>query len=248
LRKDLATSVTCLSFQVEEGEPLAPSHLGRLKNTSWLILEHVMNTWESRKSTTVRVGHQTTVEASRVASTTVSKHGQKRTIDHLLAGSESPDHRVLSDIANRPQETDSVRPNGFGSCKRLEASRINDLASFPSASNVLSVYSQRRAIAATPTPATNPLLSLSHPSYDLPERLVENFSSLGVNCIYPWQSKCLLADKLISGEGNLVYTAPTGGGKSLVADVLMLKKVIKHPGKKGLLVLPYVALVQVRIT
>lgn len=48
----------------------------------------------------------------------------------------------------------------------------------------------------------------------------------------------------LGGEKNLVYTAPTGGGKSLIADILMLKKVIETPGKKALLVLPYVALVQ----
>jgi DNA polymerase theta len=46
---------------------------------------------------------------------------------------------------------------------------------------------------------------------------------------------------------NLVYTAPTGGGKSLVADVLMLKRIIDNPGKKGILVLPYVALVQEKL-
>jgi DNA polymerase theta len=48
----------------------------------------------------------------------------------------------------------------------------------------------------------------------------------------------------LDGPENLVYTAPTGGGKSLVADVLMLKRVIQDPTKKAVLVLPYVALVQ----
>lgn len=44
-----------------------------------------------------------------------------------------------------------------------------------------------------------------------------------------------------------VYTAPTGGGKSLVADVLLLKRIIENPGRKALLVLPYVALVQEKL-
>ena len=53
-----------------------------------------------------------------------------------------------------------------------------------------------------------------------------------------------MKSRALGGEKNLVYTAPTGGGNSLIADILMLKKIIETPGKKALLVLPYVALVQ----
>lgn len=49
---------------------------------------------------------------------------------------------------------------------------------------------------------------------------------------------------MLTQSKNLVYTAPAGGGKSLVADVVLLKKVIQDPVKKALLVLPCVALVQ----
>jgi DNA polymerase theta len=41
--------------------------------------------------------------------------------------------------------------------------------------------------------------------------------------------------------GNLVYCAPTSGGKSLVAEVLMLRRVIATR-RPALLVLPYVSL------
>jgi DNA polymerase theta len=44
-----------------------------------------------------------------------------------------------------------------------------------------------------------------------------------------------------------VYSAPTGGGKSLVADVLMLKRVLEDRDAKAILVLPYVALVQEKV-
>lgn len=37
------------------------------------------------------------------------------------------------------------------------------------------------------------------------------------------------------------------GGKSLVADVLMLKRILTCPDKKAILVLPYVALVQEKL-
>lgn len=81
----------------------------------------------------------------------------------------------------------------------------------------------------------------------LPPQLVSNFEALGVHSIYPWQSSCLLGKGLLAGEGNLIYTAPTGGGKSLVADVLLLKRIIDNPTKKAILVLPYVALVQEKL-
>lgn len=100
---------------------------------------------------------------------------------------------------------------------------------------------------STPAPSQNALLSLRSPRYGLPPALVANFEALGVNSIYPWQASCLLGRGHLTGEKNLIYTAPTGGGKSLVADVLMLKKIIENPTRKAILVLPYVALVQEKL-
>lgn len=105
-----------------------------------------------------------------------------------------------------------------------------------------------QAVLSTPDlTLKNPQSSLDHPCYGLPAILVKNFVSLGVSTIYPWQSSCLLGRGLLNGEKNLVYTAPTGGGKSLVADVLMLKRIIDDRTKKAILVLPYVALVQEKL-
>ncbi|CAK7214794.1 hypothetical protein SBRCBS47491_002271 [Sporothrix bragantina] len=125
-------------------------------------------------------------------------------------------------------------------------------------------YSQRRVLSATPTVAHDPLLSLSHPRYGLPAQIVANLADLGIHSIYPWQKQCLLAgsadtargeSELLDGSRSLVYAAPTGGGKSLVADVLMLRRVLdfdSNGGKsrsrpKALLVLPFVALVQEKV-
>lgn len=110
-----------------------------------------------------------------------------------------------------------------------------------------SEYSQRRAFPSTPTSTVDPLLSLSHRAYGLPDKLVTNFASLGIKSIYPWQKHCLLGPKLLQGEKNLVYSAPTGGGKSLVADILMLRRVLESREAKAILVLPYVALVQEKV-
>ncbi|KAM4054853.1 DEAD/DEAH box helicase [Hirsutella rhossiliensis] len=126
---------------------------------------------------------------------------------------------------------------------RLAASSIIHLSD----AVAVSEYSQRKFIAATPTSSRDPELDLAHPFYDLPPQLVTNFASLGIKQIYPWQRNCLKGPGLLDGQKNLVYCAPTGGGKSLVADLLMLKRVIEEPGVKALLVLPYVALVQEKV-
>ncbi|PNY28824.1 DNA polymerase theta [Tolypocladium capitatum] len=126
---------------------------------------------------------------------------------------------------------------------RLSASSIVQLRE----AATVSEYSQRRLIAATPSSSRDPELDLAHPTYDLPSQLVANFASLGIRQIYPWQKNCLKGPGLLDGDKNLVYCAPTGGGKSLVADLLMLKRIMREPGAKALLVLPYVALVQEKV-
>ncbi|KAF7952833.1 hypothetical protein EAE96_006059 [Botrytis aclada] len=202
-----------------------------------------------KKSNATRSGlyHKTTIDATRVASTTISRVAVKRTFDEL---NDSIESRETSSPANHPHiETDLTRQRDF---KRpnlkntnpgaLEASKIDNVTV-----QNYSEYSQRRQLALTPSPTLNPLLDLSHPAYQLPNQLVENFAALGIKSIYPWQSECLLRSGALAGQRNLVYTAPTGGGKSLVADVLMLKKIIQNPEKKALLVLPYVALVQEKL-
>ncbi|KAI1469933.1 P-loop containing nucleoside triphosphate hydrolase protein [Daldinia caldariorum] len=127
----------------------------------------------------------------------------------------------------------------------LAASIITDID--PNHAAHPSEYSQRRAIATTPTSVVDRSLSLSFPRYGLPSSLVNNFKALGINEIYTWQKQCLLGPGLLNGTKNLVYTAPTGGGKSLVADILMLKRVLENSDSKALLVLPYVALVQEKV-
>ena len=176
---------------------------------------------------------------------TSSLHGVKRASEHVET--DFSHREVLEDITNfsvgghirKKQRTDAGWKN------RIEASKIN-VASTDQLQYVPE-HARSNLVASTPGPSQNPLLSLSHARYGLPETLVKNFASLGINSSYPWQSSCLLGHGILGGEKNLVYTAPTGGGKSLVADVLMLKRIVEDPSKKAILVLPYVALVQEKL-
>lgn len=128
---------------------------------------------------------------------------------------------------------------------RLVASKIRDFTA--DSSTEPGLYTQRKALASTPSATQDPRLLLSHPEYGLPKRLVSNLKSMGINLIYPWQANCLLRHRgVLSGAKNLVYSASTGAGKSLVADILMLKRVL-DANEKAILVLPYVALVQEKL-
>lgn len=60
--------------------------------------------------------------------------------------------------------------------------------------------------------------------------------------LYPWQAQCLGVAGVVEGTKSIVYSAPTSGGKTLVAEILMLKTIL---GKgKVLFVQPFVALVK----
>ena len=181
--------------------------------------------------------HRTSVEAAKATYTTISRVGQKRTFEE--AQGDKHEHIALQ-LVQTTYKGDFQRPLLPDKLySPLIAGTIRDVN--PQGGTE---YSQRKSLALTPSTTANPLLDLSHPDYSLPRGLINNFAALGVKSIYPWQAECLIRSGALKGKRNLVYTAPTGGGKSLVADILMLKKVIECPGKKALLVLPYVALVQ----
>lgn len=47
---------------------------------------------------------------------------------------------------------------------------------------------------------------------------------------------------VLSGQSNLVYSASTSGGKSLVSEIILLRTLALNPNSKALFILPFVAL------
>ena len=75
----------------------------------------------------------------------------------------------------------------------------------------------------------------------LPPSVVERFGERGVKTMYAWQRGAI--DSASDGS-NLVFCAPTSGGKSLVAEVLLVNALMRR-GRQGraLFVLPFHSLV-----
>ncbi|KAG2620442.1 hypothetical protein PVAP13_3NG107600 [Panicum virgatum] len=93
--------------------------------------------------------------------------------------------------------------------------------------------------ASTPTSSV-PLKDHSKLSSWLPPELCAVYMKKGISELYPWQVECLLVEGVLE-KRNLVYCASTSAGKSFVAEVLMLRRILSS-GNMAILVLPYVSI------
>ncbi|ESL06340.1 DNA polymerase theta (helicase domain only) [Trypanosoma rangeli SC58] len=79
--------------------------------------------------------------------------------------------------------------------------------------------------------------------YDLPQSAQHFFTKRrGIKQLYPWQHEVLMRDDVRSG-GSLVYSLPTSGGKTLVAEILLLRCLLNRR-KSCFFVLPFVSLAE----
>ncbi|XP_062599884.1 DNA polymerase theta-like, partial [Saccostrea cucullata] len=102
-------------------------------------------------------------------------------------------------------------------------------------------------------------------NWGLPEPVLKQYTDKGITSMFSWQAECLCLPGVLGGDnlvysaptvilqsylsllfpcnsrgGTLVYSAPTSAGKTMVAELLVLKRVLETK-KKAIFILPFVS-------
>jgi replicative superfamily II helicase len=75
----------------------------------------------------------------------------------------------------------------------------------------------------------------------VPPELKRAYANKGIKKLFDWQTECL-SDKDIYAPAfsNLIYTAPTGGGKTMIAEILAACNVLKTK-RRAILAFPFIS-------
>lgn len=79
--------------------------------------------------------------------------------------------------------------------------------------------------------------------WGLPDSILQKYQERNVSSMFQWQVECLNLEGVMKNSVNLVYSAPTSAGKTLVAEILAIKTVLERK-KKVLFILPFVSVVR----
>ncbi|KAK9874987.1 hypothetical protein WA026_005802 [Henosepilachna vigintioctopunctata] len=80
-------------------------------------------------------------------------------------------------------------------------------------------------------------------SWGLPKLVLNNYEKRNITSMFDWQLECLSKNDIVKEYKNLVYSAPTSAGKTLVAEILAIKCLFER-NKKVLFILPFISVVR----
>lgn len=80
-------------------------------------------------------------------------------------------------------------------------------------------------------------------SWGLPPAVLLKYETKKLTSMFSWQLECLNNQDILKNFKNLVYSAPTSAGKTLVAEILAIKTVFERQ-KKVIFILPFVSIVR----
>lgn len=188
--------------------------------------------------------HSTTQHSNRMSIVAGSSHSSAVHEENSL-GNESPN------LLNAQSQCSKLSTdNNIASCSTSIAGLFGSSPSEINSgtSSVLEKRTNSSSVSAPlscSTPVANPAVSLRKASlrsssilklqlqnWGLPSAVVEKYAEKKITTLFPWQVDCLQTGKVLTGS-NLIYSAPTSSGKTLVSELLMLKKVIDLK-KKGI--------------
>ncbi|CAI0441279.1 unnamed protein product [Linum tenue] len=131
--------------------------------------------------------------------------------------------------------------SGAGKARTFqEPDRINQDTDISPANELkVLVFNNSSSASATPSSSAPHKDGLEILNW-LPLEVCCIYRKRGITKLYPWQVECLQVDGVLQRR-NLVYCASTSAGKSFVAEILMLRRVLSM-GKIAILVLPYVSI------
>ncbi|XP_052896497.1 DNA polymerase theta [Anopheles moucheti] len=77
-------------------------------------------------------------------------------------------------------------------------------------------------------------------NWGLPSSITDEYARKGIVELFPWQVECLSRKEVVLEGKNLIYSAPTSAGKTLMSEFLLAKTITERK-LKALFILPFVA-------
>ncbi|XP_041666589.1 helicase POLQ-like isoform X2 [Cheilinus undulatus] len=138
--------------------------------------------------------------------------------------------RSVADHLKRTMMCNAAAPSSVSRSVVLKEAVVNE---------EINVAMQAMETVSAETPDLGPFFGLPSKVKDL------MFKLRGIKSLYYWQETCLNLD-CVEQRTNLIYSLPTSGGKTLVAEILILRELLCRK-KDCLFILPYISLVQEKV-